>query len=213
MGHDGSYVGETGGDLMAWTRPRTWAAGDVISASLLNPHLRDNLIAAHGTVHPAVRVTRASNQAIPTGSYNTSTTAGVEIPRWRPTSIDWSTFTFDTADMWPGGEEIVIPSGADGVWEVGAMGQWEDNSGLSNNPGLWIERNGVDGSAGVTGWVIGHTIEEAFSSTNEMWPTCSADVRLVAGDTLATTVGQSQQSTGTTVNISACAMWATWVAD
>lgn len=198
---------------MAWTRPKTWAAGDVITASLLNTHLRDNLIAAHGTAHPAVRVTRASNQAIPTGSYNTSTTAGVEVEKWRPTSIDWSTYVYDTASMWPGGEEIVIPSGADGVWEVGAQGQWESTNNLATTPGLWIERNGLDGSAGVTGWVVGHTIYEQFASTNEMWPTCSADVRLVAGDTLVTTVAQDQPSTGTTINISSCAMWATWVAD
>ena len=30
---------------MAWTTPRTWVAGEVITASLLNTHLRDNLSA------------------------------------------------------------------------------------------------------------------------------------------------------------------------
>lgn len=198
---------------MSWTRPKTWTSGDVITAALLNAHLRDNLSFAHGGAHPAVRVTRASNQSIPSGSYNTSTTAGVPVERWRPTSINWSTFTYNTASMWPGGEEIVIPTGGDGVWEVGAMGQWETASAVAVNPGLWIERNGLDGSAGVTGWVTGHTIYEQFGSSDEMAPTCSADVRLVAGDTLVTTVAHDRPSTGSSVNISNCAMWATWVAD
>lgn len=28
---------------MAWTSPRTWVAGEVVSAALMNAHLRDNL--------------------------------------------------------------------------------------------------------------------------------------------------------------------------
>lgn len=33
---------------MTWTTPRTWTAGDVVTASLLNIHLRDNLNAFGG---------------------------------------------------------------------------------------------------------------------------------------------------------------------
>lgn len=29
---------------MAWTAPRTWVAGEVVTAALLNTHLRDNLL-------------------------------------------------------------------------------------------------------------------------------------------------------------------------
>ncbi len=28
---------------MAWTAPRTWVAGEVVTAALLNTHVRDNL--------------------------------------------------------------------------------------------------------------------------------------------------------------------------
>lgn len=41
---------------MAWTTPRTWAAGEVLTAALLNAHLRDNLAAlrpAYATTLPA----------------------------------------------------------------------------------------------------------------------------------------------------------------
>lgn len=30
---------------MAWTNPRTWVSGEVLTAALLNTHLRDNLLA------------------------------------------------------------------------------------------------------------------------------------------------------------------------
>lgn len=33
---------------MAWTTPRTWVAGEVVTAALLNTHLRDNLNAVSG---------------------------------------------------------------------------------------------------------------------------------------------------------------------
>jgi hypothetical protein len=33
---------------MAWTTPRTWVAGEVVTAALLNIHLRDNLNAVSG---------------------------------------------------------------------------------------------------------------------------------------------------------------------
>lgn len=30
---------------MSWTAPRTWVAGETVTASLINTHLRDNLLA------------------------------------------------------------------------------------------------------------------------------------------------------------------------
>lgn len=33
---------------MAWTTPRTWVAGEIVTAALLNTHVRDNLLAVSG---------------------------------------------------------------------------------------------------------------------------------------------------------------------
>lgn len=33
---------------MAWTNPRTWLTGEVLTAALLNTHLRDNLLELNG---------------------------------------------------------------------------------------------------------------------------------------------------------------------
>lgn len=38
---------------MAWTLPRTWVAGEVVTAALLNTHLRDNLNAVSGILADA----------------------------------------------------------------------------------------------------------------------------------------------------------------
>lgn len=36
---------------MAWTAPRTWVAGEMATAALLNTHLRDNLLALDQHTH------------------------------------------------------------------------------------------------------------------------------------------------------------------
>lgn len=36
---------------MAWTQPRTWAIGDLVHASDLNTHVRDNLGALSTHIH------------------------------------------------------------------------------------------------------------------------------------------------------------------
>lgn len=35
---------------MAWTSPRTWVSGEVVTAALMNTHLRDNMLGANTTV-------------------------------------------------------------------------------------------------------------------------------------------------------------------
>jgi len=35
---------------MAWTAPRTWVAGEVVTASVMNTHINDNLDAIHTTI-------------------------------------------------------------------------------------------------------------------------------------------------------------------
>jgi hypothetical protein len=56
--------------LPTWTTPRTWTAGEVVTAALLNTHLRDNLDAIdgpNGTFTP---------QFSTSGTWTTSTTTG-----------------------------------------------------------------------------------------------------------------------------------------
>lgn len=48
---------------MAWTAPRTWVTGEIVTASLLNTHLRDNML----TVTPAGAILGYGNSAAPSG--------------------------------------------------------------------------------------------------------------------------------------------------
>ena len=36
---------------MAWTAPRTWVTGEVVTASVMNVHVRDNLLALSTHFH------------------------------------------------------------------------------------------------------------------------------------------------------------------
>ena len=38
---------------MAWTSPRTWVSGEVVTAALMNTHVRDQLLELAGTVGPS----------------------------------------------------------------------------------------------------------------------------------------------------------------
>jgi len=39
---------------MAWTAPRTWVVGELVSHTLMNPHVRDNLLALDQHKHSGV---------------------------------------------------------------------------------------------------------------------------------------------------------------
>ena len=59
---------------MAYTTPRTWTAGETVTAALMNTHLRDNLtaiVAANPLVVPAARVYNNANQSIANSSLTT----------------------------------------------------------------------------------------------------------------------------------------------
>lgn len=66
---------------MAWTSPRTWVAAELVTAALLNTHLRDNLNAIQGGLISLVKVPFAGATSDPALSvatqamlyYNSST--------------------------------------------------------------------------------------------------------------------------------------------
>lgn len=56
--------------MTAWTSPRTWAS-EVLTSTLLNTHLRDNLNYLYEHVHPRVlTITSSATPAIDTGAYD-----------------------------------------------------------------------------------------------------------------------------------------------
>lgn len=50
---------------MPWNTPRTWTPGELVTADMLNNHLRDNLLYLAERLRIGARVARTSNQSIP----------------------------------------------------------------------------------------------------------------------------------------------------
>lgn len=66
---------------MAWVPPRTWAVGEVVSDTLLNQHLRDNLLAGFPTT--AGTPDAASTAYSPNWSAGAAVTLGTNLGRYR----------------------------------------------------------------------------------------------------------------------------------
>lgn len=61
---------------MAWTAPRTWATGEIVTASILNTHVRDNLKEVWREVAYAEVTANTTVTATTAGTANTVVTAG-----------------------------------------------------------------------------------------------------------------------------------------
>ena len=61
---------------MAWTTPRTWTVGEIVTASLLNTHVRDNLTAAYQTITNVNTAVTVVNTVTETNLLNYTLAAG-----------------------------------------------------------------------------------------------------------------------------------------
>lgn len=61
---------------MAWTTPRTWVAGEVVTAANLNTHLRDNMLAVYPSTPTWTAVTFAAGNFTASGSQTWTLVAG-----------------------------------------------------------------------------------------------------------------------------------------
>lgn len=89
---------------MAWTTPRTWATSEVVTAAMLNTHLRDNLNWLHG--HHGCLLFKSANQTVASGNNDV---------------ISWNSESYDTDalhDPVTNNSRITIPTGLDGYWAL-----------------------------------------------------------------------------------------------
>jgi hypothetical protein len=81
---------------MAWTAPRTWTTGELVTAAFLNTHLRDNLLDVAFNGHRVVdRVTDSTGSTI-------STTEVAEVTATLAIPASWSGYDIEaivTADL------------------------------------------------------------------------------------------------------------------
>lgn len=100
---------------MTWTTPRTWVTSEVVTASIMNTHVRDNLSELR-TLH-GCRVTKNATQSIATGS---------------DVAVTFQTETYDTDGFHDTGantERITVPSGLGGYYQLRGKCQWAAAAG------------------------------------------------------------------------------------
>ena len=119
---------------MAWTTPRTWVAGEVVTAAIGNVHWRDQLNALRGT--PANRCSAYHNVA-QTGIVGATT-------------LNLNSEDHDSAsmhDLVTNNNRVTIPSGGDGWYVAHASSYVGTSTGAGN---LRIRKNGTLVPGGAT---------------------------------------------------------------
>lgn len=117
---------------MAWTTPRTWAAGETLTAALLNTHLRDNLIAV-GTPRRC-QITASSTTDVPDNA-------------WTLISFDGEVYDSDAMHS-TGTNPSRVTANATGDYAVHAAVGWAaNNTGMR---GLQVRKNAAGSPSGGT---------------------------------------------------------------
>lgn len=121
---------------MAWTAPRTWVAGETLTAALMNTHVRDNLNWLEND-SPRCGALRDTNQSIPNSSLTTISYTGTD--------------EFDVGAMHdPGGgnpSRLTVPSGGGGIYLCISTVTWAA-TGSATNVELQFYKNGVAVASG-----------------------------------------------------------------
>lgn len=114
---------------MAWTAPKTWAVGDVLSASDVNTYVRDNTKWL-GTDKPHCRVRNSANIShTSTGNYQALTfdSERVDVGAMHDTTTNTGRLT--------------VPTGGGGFYAIGGCIEFASNS--TGRRGIQIRLNGT----------------------------------------------------------------------
>jgi hypothetical protein len=98
--HDDRYGDDLRYEPQAWTAPRTWVTSEIVTATIMNTHVRDNLLAINST--PKVLV--AHNGGIPQSGAGT----------WH--TVTWDVEVYDTDGMYSAGSNDRITIQTAGVY-------------------------------------------------------------------------------------------------
>lgn len=120
---------------MAWTTPKTWTVGELLTAADLNTYIRDNSDFLAETPKVAVRLT--STQSVPDDT---------------TTTVSWDEAVWETdASMWDGASptKIVIPR--DGLYDIDCHVKWATSADPTDEREIKIL---VEGSERINGTAI-----------------------------------------------------------
>lgn len=177
---------------MAWTSPRTWVASEIVTAALMNTHVRDNLLASRDRIQV---VYKAADQTV-----NNSTTL-VNDTHLKFTAVAGQNYVFDmnlvltctsaTPELLMG---FSFPAGTLACSTVGLDLAVTSNNGAARMPGVVSATTGVAALTVATPSVVtGVLVRGTFKCTtggtvNFMWAQSVATA-------VATTINQGSSLT------------------
>lgn len=170
---------------MAWTTPKTWAVGELLTAADMNAYVRDNTEYLHTTPQVAVRLT--STQSVPDA---TQTTVSWDEAVWESDSTMW-----DISSP----TKIIVPR--PGVYAVMAHVLWATSATPTDDRDIALIVNSSETR-------INQSIPAAGTHASGL----AIDTNLAEDDELEIDV---QQSTGGALDLSATRTRLTvrWVSD
>jgi len=166
---------------MSWTTPRTWTPGETVTASIMNTHVRDNLIDLNGRIPYSI------------GAYAYRTTAqSISSASWA--TMSWSTTAYDTDSLWSVGSptRLTVPTGKGGLWQI----QWNVRWNIITVNNVRIMSWPVVNATAQTAWMT----ENSTSTSQYQTSGATVNYNLSAGDYIEI---QVYQDTGAAVNIRA----------
>lgn len=136
---------------MPWAAPRTWVTGELVTSTIMNAHVRDELVALRDSA-PAVTVYRNSNLSL---TNNTETV------------VTWSAAADDNDVMWAGGAPTRLTCKTAGLF-LGTSGVWFAANATGQRYG-YLRKNGSGGvgNAGIKSAIRGANAAAA-STTLEL---------------------------------------------
>lgn len=117
--------------MSTWTDPKTWTAGDVLTAAEMNTYVRDNVDFVY--TRPSARAYKDANSTISTATWTAPSLTGEE---WDTDGIH------DVGDP----KKFTIPSGMGGRWRFDVLADWAYNASYLS--GIRSCRFLLDGATG-----------------------------------------------------------------
>lgn len=178
--------------MTSWTKPRTWVAGQTVTAAALNTDLRDDLLNIDErldlqgiTSESALNKVKSALCGVRLVDSGTQT-----ISNSVATALTWDTESYDSDGFHDAGQpaRITIPAGFGGYYDVSVSVRWD--SDVNGYRSLWLEDD--------TGAYLGRDITAAVNGTFTQ-QTLTCPVLLAAGDWI---IARVEQDSGGALDLS-----------
>lgn len=169
--------------MTSYTKPRTWVAGQTVTAAALNTDLRDDMknIDERLTLHGITSESALNKVKSALCGVRVTDSGTQSIPNITDTLLTWDGESYDSDGFRDAGQpnRITIPSGLGGYYDISVSVRWASNS--SGVRVLWVE----DDAGTILGRQMDAAVSGAFTHQTLTFPAA-----LAAGDWIVAYVRQ-----------------------